>query len=314
MPLFLTEADISQLLTMDVALAAVEDAFHQQGRGLATTCPRQRARTEQAMLHVMPGALTENLGLKYYCTSRSGARFWVALFDGASGDLQAFLQADQLGRARTGAASGIATKYLARRDAAVLGLFGTGKQARAQAEAICAVRPIQQIKVCGRNQEKARAFARELTDTLGVAATVASPEATVRGSDIVSTITTATAPVLAGEWLEPGTHVNAAGSNKPTAREIDDTAVQRAGLVTVDHLEQAQGEAGDLILAAAAGAFDWTRAVELAQVVAGRHPGRQSASDITLFASQGIALWDLAAARRVYDLARQRGIGRSIAL
>lgn len=315
MALFLREADVRQVLTMEVALAAVEEALRAMGEGAAVNRPRQRARAGGPLLQAMPAALPHSLGLKFYCSSRQGTRFWVPLFDGATGELLSLMQADFLGMMRTGAASGVATRLLSRPESRVLGVFGTGWQARSQVQAVAAVRRLERIKVYGRDREKLAAFCREMAAATGVEAVpAASPEEVVRGSDIVTTITSAAAPLFDGRWLEPGTHVNAAGSNRANARELDAEAVARAGLVVVDMLEQAQVESGDLIAAAAEGRFDWGRAVELGAILAGRAAGRTGAREITLFESHGLAAWDVATARRVYELARARGLGVEIDL
>ncbi len=310
MALFLREADVQQLLTMDIALAAVEEALRLLGEGAGQNRPRQRVRTQGPLIQAMPAALPQGMGLKFYCSRRQGSRFWIPLFDSVTGDLLSFMQADFLGMMRTGAASGVATRYLSRPDSKVMGVFGTGWQARSQVQAVAAVRPLERIKAYGRNQEKLAAFCHDMTALTGVQTVpAATPREVVAGSDIVGTITTAAEPLFDGSWLEPGTHINAAGSNRANAREVDAETVARADRVVVDMVEQARVESGDLIGAAAVGRFDWTRAVELGAVVAGRVPGRQSATEITLFESHGLAAWDIATARRVYDLAREKGLG-----
>lgn len=315
MALFLREADVQKVLTMDVAVAAVEASLRAMGDGTAANMPRQRVRSAGALLQAMPAALPGELGLKFYCSGRQGTRFWVPLFDGATGDLLALMQADFLGMMRTGAASGVATRYLSRPDSRVLGVFGTGWQARSQVLAVAAVRPLERIKVFGRNQERLAAFCREMAAQTGIDVTpVNTPADVLEGSDIICTITNATAPLFDGRLLGPGTHVNAAGANRATSRELDAESVSRAHLVAVDMLAQARVESGDLIAAAAAGAFDWHRAVELGAIVAGQAPGRQEAKEITLFESHGLAVWDVATARRVYDLARAQGLGVEVEL
>ncbi len=315
MALFLTEKDVEQLVTMEMALQAVERALRLQGEGAGEVKPRQRVRTGKAMLQVLPATSGSAAGLKFYCGTRAGVRFWVPLFDGESGEMLAFMQADKLGQMRTGAASGIATKYMARKDASVLGLFGTGWQAETQAAAICAVRPIKEVKVFGRNREKGEAFCRRMSQQLQADFRfIPDAREVVRGSDIVTTITTADQPLFDGNWLEPGTHINAAGSNRAQAREIDATAVERAAIVATDLIEQAKIESGDLIGAAAEGRFDWTRAVELGRIVTGQAPGRNAPDEITLFASHGIGLWDVTIAEAIYRKALEAGVGQHIDL
>jgi ornithine cyclodeaminase/alanine dehydrogenase-like protein (mu-crystallin family) len=263
-------------------------------------------------MHVMAGALLGEgvCGLKTYTSAAtsqgpSGVRFLVVLSSAQTGELLALIEADLLGRLRTGAASGVATRYLARTDSRVLGVYGAGGQAPTQIKAVCAVRPIERVLVSyharkGRDQDRMREFCARLTRELALPVIPASAQATAEAADVVVAITTAREPVLFGGWLRPGTHVKAAGSNWANRREVDDAVVQRSALVAVDSLEQARKESGDLIIPAAAGHFDWSRAVELAQVVGGAAPGRASAADITLYKSNGIALQDLALAAEVY--------------
>lgn len=310
MPRYLTEADVTALLRMPDALAAVEEAFRQQASGDAVNHPRARTRLGGASLQVMSGGLRRSgvLGLKAYTATRGGARFLVHLYDDR-GTLLALIEADRLGQMRTGAASGVATRHLARPDARAVGIIGTGWQARSQLAAVCAVRPITTVRAYGRDPDRRAAFAREMRDALGVeVAPVATAAEAVRGADVVVAITSSRTPVLLGEWLAPGTHVNAAGGNALDRQELDVEAVRRADLVVVDDLAQARLEAGDLAAAAEAGAFEWDRAVELGRVVAG-HARRPHERAITLFESQGIAIEDVAAAKVVYERAVAAGVG-----
>lgn len=317
MPLYFTEADVGRFLTMPECIDALERIFLEWASGKAGMRPRLRTATAGALLHVLPAA-SQGLGrmaAKVYATTRAGAHFVVLLFDADSSDLLAILEADRLGQIRTGAASGLATRWLARKEAAVLGLLGTGWQARSQALAMTTVRKLTMIRAFGRDRERLQSFCREVESTCGVPVTpAASAEAAVRGADIVVTATNAAAPVLKGDWIESGLHLNAVGSNRAERRELDERAVRRADLIVVDYLEQARLEAGDLIVApcdaAEQGIFE--KVVELAAIVAGRHPGRSDARQVTLFKSLGIGLEDLAAASLVYDKATAAGAGKRI--
>jgi len=316
MVLLLSEDDVSQLFSMQAALSAVEEAFRALGAGEAQNQPRRRVRIRGGMLHNMSASLPSRqaLGVKAYATVRGNARFLVALWDTQNGELKALIEGDRLGQIRTGAASGIASKYLARASSEVLGMIGTGWQARAQVEAICAALPIRQIRVFGRDAERRQAFAEAMRQTTGVEVVAAeSAEAAVRDADIVTTMTSSATPVLLGEWLRPGTHVNAAGSNATNRQEIDVEAVRRADLIVVDQLEGAQLECGDLTAAVEAGAASWDRVVELGAIVAGQASGRTSDQQITLFESQGLAVQDMAAAAYIYEQARERGLGQEVA-
>jgi ornithine cyclodeaminase/alanine dehydrogenase len=314
MPLFLTEQDVADLLTMDEALAAVEEAFRLQGLGRADNHPRQRPRLEHSLLQVMPAAVPGmGFGLKAYTVASGGVRFVVLLWDEETGDLQAVIEAAHLGQMRTGAASGVATKALARSDAATVGIFGTGTQAPTQLEAVCAVRPIEHVWAYSSTPRHRRRFAARMTERLGVPVqAVDAPRAVVADADVVITITKASQPLFDGDWLPPGVHVNAAGSNRPAAREIDARTVERADLVTIDDRAQGRIEAGDLLAAERAGALDWDDVLELGQVVAGKAAGRRDDEAITLFESLGVAIEDVAVARRVYQRALASGVGQPL--
>lgn len=313
--LFLTEDDVRSLLTMDIALEAVEEVFRAAGLDEAENCARARSRTDGIMLHVMSAAAKTigYAGYKAYSTSRGVASFHVGLFDGKSGQFLAMIEADYLGQVRTGAASGVATKYMARDDAATLGLFGSGKQARTQVLAIAKVRPIERIHVFSPHKEHRERFASEMAPLVDCnVIPVERPELAAKNLDIIVTATTSREPVIAGNWLADGCHINAIGSNFWAKTELDVETVRRAANVVVDNKEQARAEAGDFREALDLGVLQWSRVRELGQVVVGRYPGREHLQDITLFKSLGIALEDVATAGRVYELAKEKGIGRWI--
>src|SRR5437867_119068 len=270
MALYLTEGDVGRLLSMEACVEAVETAFRQWADGRADNRPRARASVRGAVLHALAAGSEAwgRLAAKVYATSREGARFMVLLFDARTAGLLAAIEADRLGQTRTGAASGVASRWLARKDARSLAIIGTGWQARSQAKAIATVRRLEIIRVFGRSPERLREFCRDAEAACGVRVTpCASAEEAVRGADIIVTATSAAQPVLQGAWLRPGTHVNAVGSN---------------------------------------------RAVELKEIIAGRHPGRSGDPAITLFKSLGIGLEDLAAASLVYDRAVEAGAGKPL--
>ncbi len=314
MPLLLRETDVEELLTMDDALTAVEEAFQLQGLGKADNHPRQRPCLEHTMLQVMPAALPGiGFGLKAYTVASRGVRFVVLLWDEETGDLQAMVEAGHLGQMRTGAASGVATKYLARPDAVTVGIFGTGTQAPAQLEAICAVRSIEQIWVYSRSSEHRICFAQEMAELLSISVeAVENPQAAVSDADIVITSTTAAEPLFDGSWLPPGVHINATGSNRRDAQELDTRTVEKANLIVIDDLVQGRIEAGDLIAAERHGVFTWDSVVELGQVVTGDHHGRQDDAGCTLFESLGVAIEDLSVARCVYEKAVALGAGEQL--
>ena len=309
---FLTEENVRQLLPMAEALAQVEACFQALGTGQARNQPRRRIRMPGGMMHVM-SAGDRGLGVfghKVYTTTRCGARFLITLYSTADGRPLAVLEAGLLGAIRTGAASGIATKYLANPDAAVLGVLGTGRQSPTQIQAVCAVRPIERVLVYSRNPARREAFAAEMTDSLGIAVTAAgSAQAAVESADVVAAITNSKQPVLAGAWLKPGAHVNAAGNNMLTEQEVDTDVFRRAWLIATDSLEGAKIECGDLLAAVEPGIVQWEDVIEIGRVVAGSHPVNRPADAITVYESQGIAAEDLYAAVHVLRKAEAQGIG-----
>ena len=302
---------------MDRALECVTASFMAQHTGRAINRSRERIFLPKVSLHYMAaGFVDENLlGMKIYTIGHDTWRFMVLLFEGESGELLAMLEADHLGRIRTGAASGVATRCLARTDAARAGVIGTGRQARTQIEAAAKVRNLQSVKAYGRDSKRRETFAREMTRVLGVPVeAVDTGEAAVRSADIVITATTSRDPVLKGAWLRSGAHVNAVGANMLNRRELDDEALSRSALIAVDSIEQAREEAGDLVQGLSAIRGAWDSVVELHEVVADARPGRKSEDEITVFKSSGIALWDVIAAGFVYREALKKGRGREITL
>lgn len=315
MALFLSENDVKKLLTVAMAMEGVESAHRDLALGQAIDTPRARSRLPQTVLHILQGALSAQgvIGYKAYTTNRSGNRFLVHLFDAASGQLRAVIEADYLGMIRTGAVSGVAAKYLARPESRVAGVFGSGWQAEGHVRAICAALPLAQVKVFSRRTDRLQAFCERMTEATGVAVVpAASAEVTVRGSDLLGTVTTASLPLFDAEWLELGTHINAAGSNALIRQEISEAAVRRCDLITVDSVAAALAEAGDLLPLLEKGRTHSRLWVELGDVMTGRHPGRTSAGQITLFESQGMAIQDLAVAWRVLAAAEAAGLGQLI--
>ena len=316
-PLLLTEKDVAGLLRMDEALGAVEEGLRALGRGEATNRPRQRVGTREVTVNVMLASWPARgyAGFKYYTTSRAGIRFWVHLFDIATGELVSVIQADRLGQQRTGAVSGVATKYLARSDASTVGIVGTGWQAESQLEGVCAVRSIRRIRCFGRDKARREAFATKMSSVLGVTVHAAgSAEEAIRDADVAIAATNAPRPVIHGDWLRAGCHINAMGANQLETRELDDAVVGRCAFVATDSIEQAKEESGDLVEPMKRGLIAWDRVHEIGKVVAGKVKGRTTADDITLFKSHGIAIEDVAVAAFVYERARDQRIGKPISL
>ena len=314
MTLHISEAEVRSVLTMPMAIDAVEEISRKQASGEVIVHPRRRFELPAGgFFHYMAAAdfKAGYVAMKQYTFVRGKIRFLVPLYEILTGDLVAMIEADYMGQLRTGAASGVATKYLARPDARIAAIIGTGGQARTQLEAVAAVRKLESVRAYGRDPERREKFAREMTQRLGLPVTAAaSASAAVRGADIVSTATTASQPIVNGADLSNGAHINAIGANHAHKRELDDEAVASADVIVVDSVEQSRQEAGDLIIAFKSDEVCWTGVKKLSDVVAAKTTGRTSASEVTLFKSNGIASWDLAVAMKVYAIAREKGLGR----
>jgi ornithine cyclodeaminase/alanine dehydrogenase-like protein (mu-crystallin family) len=309
MPLYLTEAEVEELLTPAAAAEAVEGCFRRLAAGEVENVPRQRTRWEGGALAVM-WAVDRELGLaglKTYAAGLEGATFVVLLFETETTKNVAVIEADKLGQLRTGAASGVAAKYLAREDATTLGVIGCGWQARSQVAAIREALPgIESVVAYCRSENRLAEFCREV----GAKAGESHREAAAQ--DVVVTVTTSKDPVLRGEWLKPGALVCAVGANDPRRRELDNVVLERAAFVCCDSVENAKRESGDLIEPVEAGVLDWLEVQELQEVVAGELPGRQLDDDIVVFKSNGLAAWDVAVGAVVLEQARARGVGREL--
>jgi alanine dehydrogenase len=316
MTLHISESEVRSILTMPMAIDAVEEISRKQAGGEVIVHPRRRFELPGGgFFHYMAAGDFQAgyVAMKQYTYVRGKIRFLVPLYEIVTGDLVAMIEADYLGQLRTGAASGVATKYLARPDARVAAIIGTGGQAKTQLEAIAAVRKLEAVRAYGRDSERREKYAKEMTKRLGVPVTAAiSASAAVRGADIVCTATTASQPIVNGADLSNGAHINAIGANHAHKRELDGEAVASADIIVVDSVEQSRQEAGDLIIAFKGDEVCWTGVKKLSDVVAGKTTGRTSAGEVTLFKSNGIASWDLGVAMKIYAMAREKGLGREL--
>jgi ornithine cyclodeaminase/alanine dehydrogenase-like protein (mu-crystallin family) len=308
-PLYLKEREVTQLLTPADVISAVEGCCERLARGEIDNRPRLRQKADGGAFAVM-SAVDHGLGLaglKSYAWVPSGTPFVVCLFDIEGGTLAGVIEADKLGQLRTGAASAVAVKSLAREGAASLGVIGCGWQAESQVLCIReAVPTIERVVAYCRTQQNLARFCRQVG---------AEPGETHRDAgeqDVVVTATTSRDPVLRGEWLKPGALVCAVGANDRRARELDNAVLERASFVCCDSIEQAKLESGDLIEPIEQGLLDWLEVHELHEVVAGEAQGRQSPDDIVLFKSNGIAAWDVAAGALALERARSEGLGANL--
>ena len=320
MAILLSDEEVRELLTMDAALVAVEAAFRDWANAAATNVPRQRGFLPGVTLNTLCAISTalDAAGVKCYPIIRQdvtvSSSSTMLVYRISTGALVGVMEATTLGQIRTGAASGVATKYLARPASRVMTMFGAGWQAESQLEAIARVLPkLERVNVIGRSPERAQRFCDKMKPRVGVELRVApDAKSAVQEADVITTITGSAVPVFDGHWLRPGMHINAAGSNFANKRELDTTAVERADRIVADDIAVARIESGDLLGPDAPAGFDWSAVQPLSEIVAGRAAGRTSPDEVTLFESHGIGLEDLAAACRVLDLARDRGVGIEI--
>jgi alanine dehydrogenase len=315
MVLVLREDDVRRLLTMPDTVNVLEKAFVAMAAEAVANLPRSRIMMANGVLHILAAAAPTLgvLGYKAYTAFREGIRYVVMLFSAQDGQLLAMIEADWLGRMRTGGMSGLATRYLARPNASVVGLIGAGKQAATQLMGICAVRPVNEVYVYSRSPQKCKLFCDEMTRLLNIEVRpVATARQAVEQADILITATTSSEPVLHGEWLKADCHINAIGSNWAKRREIDLSTLQRCFLIVTDSRSQAETEAGDFIIPANEELFDWDRVYELSEVVGTQNLRRELPEEITLYKGLGIALEDIATAAHVYMLALKQGFGEEI--
>jgi len=326
--LVLNAEEVTRLLPMPECIKVMRDALAALARGEALVPLRTIMRVPGVggFLGLMPGYIAPArgqdgaLGMKAVSVFPGNAKRGidthqgaVLLFEADTGRLSALMDGAAITAIRTAAVSGVATDLLARPDAGELAILGAGVQARTHLEAIAAVRPLRKVRIWSRNAEHAAALSSELRPRFQVPIeAAASPEAAVRSADIIATVTASPEPILEHRWLKEGVHINAVGSSIPTSREID-TATMVAARLFVDRRESALAEAGDLLIAMGEGAVkgDHVQA-ELGEVIIGKHRGRRSPGELTLFKSLGLAVEDVAAAAYLARRARETGSGHTV--
>ena len=311
MALFLSERDVRPLIDPSEAVAVVERSLLQLSEAPAFNLSRRRMwGRHRREVYVLGGITPGGETLAVRMSARGLANFTL-LFSESKGGLAALIEHLPLGRARTGAATGIATKYLARQNAQTIGIIGTGSMAPMQLACICAVRKIKQISAYSRNPDHLVDFCQRMTKELGVIVKpTKSAENAIRDADIVVTLTNSTEPVLFADWLAPGVHVNAVGANEARRREIDDETVRRSEIVVIDDRAQGKIEARALIEAVDAGWLAWKDVTELAELVQPSGVRRKSDRQTTLFHSLGIGYLDAVYAEHIFHKAEAVGIGR----
>ncbi len=312
---YITEEEVARLVNTNDAIAAVEGVGRSMAASAAIFVPRTRLRMDHGFLHLMPASLEDEgvFGYKSYTSFGGKVRFHVHLFDGKTGELLAMIEADKLGQLRTGAASGAATRILARMNASSFGLIGSGYQAESQLTAVLAVHEFTKVKVFSRNHDRAKAFCEKMQKVSSARLEAVKDVAEAAACDVVTTATSAMAPVLFGEMLKDGSHVNAVGGNMLVKRELDEKAVERADVIVIDSREQGEKECGDFLPLIEKGKLHWSDVFEYRDLFSGI-AARKNEKEITLFKSQGIAPWDVALAKVVYDRALEAKVGKQLPL
>lgn len=318
MAIFLSSQDISSLISMKDCIETIEKAYLQAGEGQTTMLPRVTLDTPRVprFLKMLPASFAgwEAAGIHIYTVSGSGTLVKVILiFDIPSGDLQAVVESDRIGWLVPGALSAVATQYLARKDARVLAVFGSGRQARSQVLSIPVVRPLELIKIYSPQKSHRENFCNEMRKLLGInMIAVDSPEEAIKGSDILSTTTNSPEPIFDGNWVEPGTHINAIGAHRPDRRELDSVCIQRSKVV-VDSRDRALKEEGELLIPIREKTIVPDHIYgELGEIVAGQKPGRVDEKERTVLLSGGTGIEYVAMAIRLFQEAQKRGIGQEL--
>ncbi len=318
MTILITEQDVEKMLSIRAAIPVIEDVFRMAGEGTAENPPRYRMPLAKGFLQFGPAALhaKQVAGFKLWANFGSPLRqVWDFLYSMETSELLAIIQAHAIGTFRTSAATAVAVKYLSSPQASIVGMYGTGRQAEAQLEAVCAVRPIRAARIYSRTWDSREAFCRRVSKKLEIdAVPMARPEDVPRDADITITITNSETPVLFGEWIARPGLVVGAGANHWYEREIDEKLVQMAKLIVVDEKEHSKVEGGDLLWPIGHGMLRWDQVEDLGDVVVGRVTVPDFGSGVILFESHGLAIEDVAIAAKAYELARAQGLGREIAL
>ncbi len=323
MTLILNRDDVISVLDMKDCMDAVENAFAELARGTAVLPLRTSITPPDGLSLYMPAYLKESgaLACKVVTVYKNNPSKFnmpvvigkVLLQDPATGDVICIMDGGYLTAVRTGAASGVATKYLAREGSIqVAGIFGTGVQARMQLWAVSEAREIAKALVYDISDEAANKFVKEMTEKLSIEIIKANSPDEVLEADIICAATSSSTPIFDGSKVKPGTHINGIGSHTPNARELDSTIVKRSKFIG-DSKEACFNEAGDIMIPLQNGEIEKSHFyAELGEIITGRKKGRESLDEITLFKSNGLAIQDVATAKLIYDKAVSAGIGTEV--
>ena len=314
MTLLLNHDEVCSSVTMADAVEAMEEAFREQGKGAVTQPPRLNVKAGKGWLRIGPAIMEHSgwMGFKAMnLAAGHGLRYQVNLYRVADGELVSIMDAQHLTTLRTGATSAVATRKLANLEPTTVGVLGSGVEARAQAEAMHALGVLKSMRVYSVTPANRERFAENFRQAWKIdAVAVSDPRDAVDGCGIVIAAVKSSETVLLGEWLKPGMHVNSVGTARPEQREIDPNTFLRSAVVVVDTREGVLKEAGDAI--AAKDVLSSRKVYELAEVVAGHAPARADTQQITLFKSIGTALQDVALAARIYQHAKELGLGTEV--
>lgn len=314
--IYIDEHTASKILTMDDALSLVEESFSSYAKGQAFNMSRQRMRIRKGALHMLPGAVPYKniIGFKAYTSFRTGLIFKVHLYDAENGNPLAIIDANEIGRLRTGAATGIATKYMAKKESSIVFIFGGGYQAEAQLEAVCKIARISKVYVTTRKIENAQNFAEKMSHSLGIEVIpTQNIEEDLPKADIIITITTSVKPLFEHTMLNlNGVHINGAGSNALIRAEVPEKTIEAAEVLAVDSKDVAAIECGDILPSLEKGRIHWNEIVELGEITAGFRPGRLTDNGITIFQSQGMGLQDIMCAEFIYKKALAENLGKPL--
>lgn len=314
---YLSNDDVRSLVSADEARGVIRELFIHESEGKAENHPTTELTIPNGFFRIKAGVAYgfNSFGFKAYGGIVRAGRYLVHVYSLETGMPVGIVEARQLTEIRTGAVSGLGAELMSRPESSVVGMIGTGREAREQILAVSRVRPITRVKCWSRSEENRASYARDVSQKLGVEVIPsATPEDCVRDTDIVVTITSAKDPIVDGEWLRAGTFVCAVGATTPERRELHGNAVDRAGTIVVEHLPQAQGECGELRDAVARGTLTWDRVHEMKDVVSGKIPGRVSTEEITLFDTIGVGTEDIAIATFALMKAEGLGAGREVDL
>jgi alanine dehydrogenase len=318
MTLLITEQEVEKMLSIEAAIPLMEECFRMSGEGTAENPPRYRMPFKKGFLQFGAGALHESkvMGFKLWANFGSPLKqVWDFLYSMETSELLAIIQAHSISKFRTAAATAVAVKRLSPESASVLGMYGSGRQAEAQLQAVCAVRRIAKVQVYSRTRATLEDFCQRMSKKFGIEVVAANaPQDVPVGAHIIVTMTKSETPVLFGDWIKGPCLVVGAGANHWYERELDGKVVEMARLVVVDEREHSKIEGGDLLWAIAHGLLRWDQVWNLGDVVVGRAPIPDFSSGVILFESHGLAIEDVAIAAKAYELARAQGLGTEISL